>query len=96
MLKHRRRRASAARVLKKKSKLSNLQLIKYGIRSRVARKGLLGGVIQTIGVGVEEAFSFILSWTLKLIIFYPLVLGSRFIKLIAKALTEKKVDTRLS
>ena len=86
ILECRRRRASAARILKNKKNLSNFQLIQYGFRTRVARKGLFGGLLETIGVGIQEVCSFILGWTLRLVVFYPFVFASRFIKLVTKPL----------
>ena len=83
----RRRRASAARILQSKKNFSKLQLVKYGFRTRVARNGFFGGLVETVGVGIQEVCSFILTWTLRLVVFYPFVFTSRFIKLVTKLLT---------
>ena len=83
----RRRRASAARILQNKKNFSKFQLVKYGFRTRVARKGFFGGLADSVGVGIQEVCSFILGWTLRLVVFYPFVYTSRFIKLVTKLLT---------
>lgn len=88
----RRRRASAARVLKKRG-TTRWDLIRYGFRNRIARKGVLGAILETSALAFQESLSLVFVLTLRLVVFYPFIYGRRFVKLIAKLL-QKKVQSK--
>ena len=72
--------------------MGRLAIARYGFQRKVANKGLIVGVLQSLVDGVSAAIGFVALWALKLAIFYPLVAIRRTMKLI-KGKTTKKSPT---
>ena len=85
------RQKSAVRILKKRG-MGRFAIARYGFQRKVANKGLIFGVLQSLVDGLSAAAGFVALWTLKLAIFYPLVAIRRTMKLI-KGKTTKKSTT---
>jgi len=88
-----RRRKSADKILRERG-YSRWQIAKYSFTNRVVRRGLLRAILQTCGMFFQDSVRLVLGWSLRLVLFYPLVFILRIFKLVTspfkkKTMTEK-------
>lgn len=81
------------RILREKRKMSRVQAIIWGLKSRAASSGLLASMAKTASILAIDSFRAAVFTALKICFVYPLRLLRKAVDLLAMLLTGKKAAT---